>query len=117
MEKIVRDKLQPEIHRWINLTNIDLSELRILWFLYPDKSHTKSIIASKLHYWDFQVLEALNRLRRIGLIYDEYIPFGVNLIEKRGKIRVYQLSEIGRFFLNQMDTQFPGLFVRLTSDS
>ena len=107
----------PELDRWIDLTAVDLFELRMLWFLFPDKRHTKSQIASELKLWEQQVSRSLERLRRVGFLFDEYISFGVSINEMDKTIRIYQLSEMGKFLLYQMETQFPGLVLYLTADT
>jgi len=113
----ISQQIFPELDRWIDLTSVDLFELRILWFLFPDKRHTKSQIASELKLWEQHVSRSLKRLRRVGFIFDEYISFGLSINDKEKTIRIYQLSEMGKFLLYQMETQFPGLMLYLSADT
>ena len=108
-------KTNPLLDKWIDLSTVDLHELRILGFLFPDRRHTKSQIATKLKLWEQLTNEMLERLRREGFIDDKCVSFGIDLSGRRRTIRVYQLSEPGRFLLHQMDTHFPELFLRRES--
>jgi len=94
--------------KWIDPVQMvgALSELRILEFLFPNKSHTKSQIAVVFNLWEKALTAKLNRLKKTGLIYNEHISFGIDYSGRKRTIHTYQLSEIGRFLLHQMETQF-----------
>lgn len=103
---------------WIDLAKIgpnwwtDPISLCILGFLFPDKSHTKAQMAHKLNLWEQLADEKLEHLKREGFIHDKSVSFGIDPFGRKKTIRIYQLSERGRFLLHQLDTHFPGLFLR-----
>ena len=110
-----------DFNKWINLTiptsyeHLNLSTLRVLGYLFDEcghnRGHTKSIIADKLNLWDNQINETIDGLEQQGFINVERISYGMGLLGRMRTIRVYHLTELGHFYLNQIDTQFPGLWL------
>ena len=96
------------LDKWIDPVQMAgaLSELRILEFLFPNKSHTKSQIARVFNIWEKAIIAKLNWLKETGFIYNEHIPYGIDYSGRKRTIHTYQLSEIGRFLLHQMETHF-----------
>lgn len=82
------------LDRWIDLTTVGCYEIRILECLFYEKVITKSLIAAELKLLGQHADETLERLQKKGFINDEGVSFGVRII------RIYQLSESGRFLLH-----------------
>jgi len=105
--------------RWLKSTllenQLDIFMFRVLGCLFDDcgrlRGHTKSKIAERLNLWDDRVGETLNRLEGHEYIHSERVSYGIDHLGRMRTIMVYQLTEIGRFLLNQVDTQFPGLWL------
>lgn len=99
---------QDPLGKWIDPVHMvgALSEFRILEFLFPNKAHTKSQIALVFNIWEKAITAKLNRLKQTGLIANEHISFGIDYAGRKRAIYTYQLSEIGRFLLHQMETLF-----------
>ncbi|MFX0195556.1 MAG: hypothetical protein ACFFCW_05470 [Candidatus Hodarchaeota archaeon] len=110
------NQIQLESNSRIDLNQIgpnwltDPISLCILGYLFPDRRHTKAQIASQLNLWEHLVVEKLEHLKREGFLHCMSISFGIDPFGRKKSIRIYQLSERGRFLLHQLDTQFPGLF-------
>ena len=112
--------LNTDFNKWINLAiptsykHLDLYTIRVLGYLFDEcghnRGHTKSIIAYKLNLLNNQVDETIDGLEQQGFINIERISYGTGLLGRMRTIRVYHLTELGHFFLNQIDTQFPGLW-------
>ena len=112
--------LKTDFTKWINLTiptlyeHLNLSTLRVLGCLFDEcgqiRVHTKSIIAYKLNLCDNQVDNTIDGLEQLGFIYREHISYGTGLSGRIRTIRVYHLTELGQFLLNQIDMKFPGLW-------
>ncbi len=112
--------LKTDFNKWINLTipnlyeHLNFSTLRVLGCLFDEhghnRGHTKSIIAEKLNLLENQVNETIDGLEHQGFINIDRISYGTDLLGRMRTIRVYHLTEFGRFFLNQIDIYFPGLW-------
>ena len=93
----------------------DIFMFRVLGCLFDDcgrlRGHTKSQIAKRLNLWDDRVGEILNRLEGHEYLRSERVSYGIDHLGRMRSIMIYQLTEIGRFLLNQVDTQFPGLWL------
>lgn len=109
------------LDRWIDLSvfepsnRLNLARLRILGFLFTQsdqvRGSTKSQIAVTLNLLEDQVGELLASLSRQGLICNEPIPFGIDLFGRQKTIRVYHITELGRFFIHHLDVKFPGIWL------
>lgn len=91
--------------------SIDLTTFRILMFLFEEKGHTKAQIAEKLKLWEKLIDEKLKWLKKQYLIRDKRMTFGIDISGGRRTIRVYYITELGRFLLHHLDMQFPGLWM------
>ncbi len=95
--------------------SIDHTTFRILLFLFEENGHTKAQIAEKLKLWEKLIDEKLKWLIKKYLIHDKRMTFGIDISGGRRKIRVYYITELGRFLLHHLDMQFPG-FCMTTSE-
>jgi len=91
--------------------SIDLTTFRILLFLFEENGHTKAQIAEKLKLWEKLIDEKLKWLKKQYLIRDKRMTFGIDISGGRRTIRVYYITELGRFLLHHLDLQFPGLLI------
>jgi len=86
-------QLSPTFKRWVDLKTVNVSELKILWFLFNESAHTRTKIAIELNLWKDKAVMILEHLRKEGFIFDDQIFFGGRMIN------IYQLTELGRFIL------------------
>ncbi|MFQ6123786.1 MAG: hypothetical protein ACE5R6_04155 [Candidatus Heimdallarchaeota archaeon] len=109
--------IKPGLAELINRTIIDLSKsidlttLRILGILFNKQGHTKAQITETLQMWEEQIDEKLKGLKEQGFICDKRMTFGIDIFGGRRTIRVYYITELGRFLLHHLDMQFPGLWM------
>ena len=108
-----------KLDQWMKLRSTDertyFSMLRILGLIFAKehargRGYTKSKIAATLNIWEDQVESLLDQLRSQKFIYREQKPFGMGLFGRPRKIHVYHITEVGRFYVHQLDTQFPGIW-------
>ncbi|MFX0209012.1 MAG: hypothetical protein ACFFDT_23715, partial [Candidatus Hodarchaeota archaeon] len=108
-----------KLDQWMKLQSSDkrtyLSMLRILGLIFDEehvrgRGYTKSQIVNMLNIWEDQVGLLLDQLQSQKFIYSEQKPFGMDLFGRKRKIHVYHITEAGRFYVHQLDTQFPGIW-------
>jgi len=116
----IAEAINPSAKRWMNFPNaekqVNIHILRILGLLFNEDQtrgwgYTKSQIVAMLNVWEDQVDYLLDQLQSQEFLYSEQIPFGMDLFGRRRKVRIYQITELGRFYIHQLDTQFPGIWM------
>ena len=99
--------------RWMKYPStteqVNLPQLRILGLLFDEdqtrgSGYTKSQIVAMLKIWEDQADNLLDQLHSHELLYSEQIPFGMDLFSRQRKVRVYHITEVGRFYHHQLDS-------------
>ena len=81
----------------------DLIKIRILTHLSDQNDHTATTIMNKLHVSQSMIQEKLSSLDQEGYVL-------VKAFFRQGEHWTYSISEIGKFALSILETQFPGLW-------
>lgn len=83
---------------------LDISIIRILTYLSDQEKHTRHELSKQLGLSRSLIEDKLDVLRDKGFVIVESIPFG------RKKVKKYKISELGKFAMDNLEINFPGLW-------